>query len=153
MNARHHWAEEEYDAPPPPVRRLGPRPSGSWGAPDGYYQPDYYEPDPPYTDPGPSRLRRPAPALPPPLEAQRAPQPLVVAELARVIVLLGVGVVWAVPLEDPVLDLLTGAVATVLGLAISWAATQITKGRVWALRKSVDTDRILAEAMARSRDQ
>jgi hypothetical protein len=75
----------------------------------------------------------------------------VLAELVRVLLVLGAGAVWAAPIPDPLLDLAAGFGATLVAMAVSWAATQVTKGKVWALRKGVDTDLILAEAMAAQR--
>lgn len=145
MTSRHAWSgpasgPQRAQRPAPRPRETRPPPSEQeWGAPP--------------EDPTPPARPAVRAAGPPPLEAQPAPQPLVLAELVRVALVLGAGAVWATPIPDPVLDLAAGAGATVVALAVSWGATQITKGKVWALRRGVDTDLILAEAMAAQRDR
>lgn len=82
--------------------------------------------------------------------AQKAPEPLVSAEMARTLIVAGVAAAGAAPLADGVLAVVIPIGVAVVGGALSWGLTMLSRGRVWALRKGVDVDYVIDEAQRRT---
>lgn len=79
-------------------------------------------------------------------------EPLRNTEAVRALVLALVGAkVIGIELPDPALDLVVNLVVGVLGLVVSVGLTWFARGKVWAQRRGIDVDAVIATAVARAR--